>query len=186
MADTIYQYAPASMPVQLRMIPRSARVKRYHSEPVLHNQTVGEHTYGVLWFVLLMVENPSPQLLKAVVMHDMHEFVTGDIPAPSKRLEGVKPLFDAMEEGIEVQILGKRAPVLSREEHWVLKMADALEGLSFCAFELRQGNREIEGCFRNYIEYCWNHLASAPFTPTFASAAVDKYVHEFNDVFRKE
>lgn len=172
---------------QLRMIPRSARVARYHSEPVLRLQSVGEHTYGVIWLILVMHHGaiPSKELMAAALMHDMHEYVTGDVPAPTKRQPGVKAIFDAMESAVETAV-GVVFPDLTPEEEWMLKMADSLEGLSFCAFELRQGNREIFACFRNYINYTLQHLAAAP-TKSASEVAwkiANKYVDEFNRAFQ--
>lgn len=168
---------------QLRMVTRSARVLRYHCEPVLRNQSVGEHTYGVMWLIMLMTNGlPSAQLLSAALMHDMHEYVTGDVPAPTKKLAGVKGLFDNMEASIEKSV-NFEMPTLLPEEEWLLKMADVLEGLAFCAFELRQGNREIFDCFRNYADYARKQLATAPSKNIVASLIVEKYVREFTQAF---
>lgn len=173
--------------LRLSMITRSARVRRYHCHDVLHPQNVGEHTYGVMWFVTMICGGvPSATLLLATLMHDMHEYITGDMPATTKRHPGVKEAFDILENSIE-QSLAIPAPVLTENEAWILKMADSLEGLAFCAFELRQGNKEIITCFENYRNYCRAQLDAAPFNivDNFASAAYDKYAAELYSHFKE-
>lgn len=174
---------------RLRMITRSARVKRYHTHPVLHTQSVGEHTYGVLWFVFMMCDQkPSAQLMSAAMAHDMHEYQTGDAPSPTKRKPGVREAYAALERDIEAA-LHIEVPGLTAEEQWTLKMADALEGLSFCACELRQGNREILDCFSNYATYCKDLLAERPYNPNtaeFADLVYIKYADELTAALFKE
>lgn len=138
---------------RLRMIERSARVRRYHTEPVSHIQNVGEHTYGVMWLVYLLTNgNASRELLLAAMMHDAPEHVTGDIPAPTKRLGDLKVVFDAMEDEVMAQLhIG--IPSITDTEARTLKMADCLEGALFCAWELRRGNKDMAGSFRNYMAY---------------------------------
>lgn len=191
MSDIKFNHgAMSKLDAKLKMITRSARVKRYHSEPVLHQQTVGEHTYGVLWFILMIANGrASAELLRAAVMHDMHEYITGDVPSPSKRLPGVKEVFDGLEADIEMTVVGERAPILTAEEAWTLKTADCLDGLTFCAFELRLGNREIEDCFRNYLDYGHKQFSTMPESlrsSFFFSAVLDKYAAEFLNAFGKD
>lgn len=142
----------ATLLKQLDMVGRSGRVKRYHSQPVVHVQSVGEHTYGVLWLVVLLSGYASQPLLLAALMHDAPEYHTGDIPAPSKRQAGVKAMFDSMEDGV-FKGLSLEYPALSEADARTLKMADILEGALFCAWELNRGNREIHECLHNYISY---------------------------------
>jgi 5'-deoxynucleotidase YfbR-like HD superfamily hydrolase len=137
---------------QLDMVGRSGRVKRYHSQPAVHTQTVGEHTYGVMWLVLLLTRYASRDLMVAALMHDAPEYYTGDVPAPTKRLAGMKAAFDNIEDSV-FKRLELQYPQLSEAEARTLKMADVLEGALFCAWELNRGNREIHECLYNYISY---------------------------------
>lgn len=138
---------------RLRMIERSARVRRYHTEPVTHFQNVGEHTYGVMWFVYLLTDGqPSRDLLLAAMMHDAPEFDTGDIPAPTKRLGDLKVVFDALEDSV-MDGLHLKMPAITDTEARTLKLADCLEGALFCSWEVRRGNLELLGSLRNYIKY---------------------------------
>ena len=137
---------------QVNAVERSARVKRYHTEPTLHIQTVGEHTYGVLWLVLLIEPGASRDLLVAALGHDTPEFGSGDVPSPSKKDPAVKAAFDAMESDTMTR-LQLETPWITDTEARVLKLADNLEGLMFCLSEWRRGNRDIALALGNYIAY---------------------------------
>lgn len=138
---------------QLQAIERSARVRRYHTEPLLHAQNVGEHTYAVMWLIMLLTDGEaSRDLLLAALQHDTPEFSTGDIPAPTKRLTGMKAAFDALEDGVMSDL--EWPPMrLTVDEARTLKMADNLEGLMFCGFELRRGNLDILWAMSNYLNF---------------------------------
>ena len=137
---------------RLKAVERSARVRRYHTEPVIHQQNVGEHTYGVMWFILLMVDNPSAALLTAALMHDVAEYAVGDVPSPTKKAPIIKLAFDQLEDKALERLLWK-LPVISDVEARYLKLADLLEGAAFCLSELRRGNRDIETALGNYLRY---------------------------------
>jgi 5'-deoxynucleotidase YfbR-like HD superfamily hydrolase len=55
-------------------------VKRWHTETVLREQNVGNHSARVVMWITLFHPNPSAALLKAAALHDVEERVTGDIP----------------------------------------------------------------------------------------------------------
>ena len=90
---------------RLKAVERSARVRRYHTEPVIHQQNVGEHTYGVMWFILLMVDNPSAALLNAALMHVTPEYAVGDVPSPTKKAPVIKQAFDQLEDEVLERLL---------------------------------------------------------------------------------
>lgn len=147
---------------RLFYVDGSQRVRRWHTEPVLHNQTVGEHSYGVMYLVLELTGwSASRNLLLASLMHDTAERKTGDVPGPTKRKLGVKAAFDAMEDAHMAE-LGLVIPALTESEAFTLKLADNLEGAMFCAFELRRGNRDIRPCFVNYLNYTAGLLVNEP------------------------
>ena len=138
---------------QLDMVSRSARVRRYHTEDTMQPQTVGEHTYGVMWILSLIHDGLPPwRLLYAALLHDAPEYITGDVPAPVKRQHGVKPVFDNMEDEL-FQNLALEFPTLTEAERRLLKLADCLEGALFCVVEAERGNRRIQACLDNYIAY---------------------------------
>lgn len=142
----------ALLAARLNMVERSARVRRYHTEPVLHPQNVGEHTYGVMWMICLMTDNPSANLLMAALMHDAPEYAVGDVPSPTKKTPVIKQAFDQLEDEVLERLILK-FPLISDVEARLLKLADLLEGAAFCLSELRRGNRDIGTALGNYLSY---------------------------------
>lgn len=146
---------------QLTMIMRSARVKRYHTEDTTRTQTVGEHTYGVMWLAyLLSDQKPSMALILAAMMHDSAEHVTGDVPSPIKRKAGVKESFDALEEQV-FKRMGIEIPELTKDEQHILKLADCMEGALFCWSEVQRGNVHLKYVLDNYLAHIAEHGATS-------------------------
>lgn len=133
---------------------RGGAVKRYHAVDTLKTQTVAEHSFGVAWFVFVMYGGAPPvSVMCAALMHDLAEHVTGDIPAPAKRALGIGEQFTAYEDDVLADY-GVVYPTLTPEEQRVLKAADTLELLQFCAREIRLGNTNMIPVFNrgeNYI-----------------------------------
>lgn len=140
----------------LDMLMRSSRTKRWHNRSTLHIQTVGEHTYNVLWLLVYITEGKvSPALMNAALAHDMPEYVTGDVPKLVKELPGIRQALEAQERVVFDQ-LGFPAfqeSNLTGPDQVLLKWADALDGALFCAWELKMGNRLLEGPFKHYLDY---------------------------------
>lgn len=133
-------------------IGASGHVRRFHAKTILRDNTVGEHTYGVLWWLRIIVpdEELTKQLLFAALQHDMPEYVTGDIPAPTKRACG--SAFDKLEESVLVELGVPPAALTPEEETW-LKLADIIDGMAFCVRERELGNSTLRTTFVNYRAY---------------------------------
>jgi 5'-deoxynucleotidase YfbR-like HD superfamily hydrolase len=172
----------ALLKAQLEMIGRSAKVKRYHTEHTQHTQTVGEHTYGVMWLVYLLTDGrPSAALLLHALAHDAPEYATGDVPAPVKKQGGIKSAFDALEEEVMTN-LQIRLPGfdMNDSQFQILKLADCLEGAMFCLSELQRGNTWIDKCYTNYATYIES------LHPTGMGAEIFNLIKEkYNDVRSK-
>lgn len=142
---------------QMDLLWNAGQVVRYHTLPVLRRQTVGEHTYGVLVFLNLLTDfGPSPELVRAALLHDAPEAVVGDLPAPAKRFlganGGLSKLRSAEDEVMSSVGLEPRTPLL-RSELRLLKLADCLEGMRFCAQEVASGNSAIRVIMERFAEY---------------------------------
>lgn len=149
----------------MEMVTASGRVMRWHRQETIRQQSVGEHTYGVLWLVLLLTDfGASADLLKAALAHDMPEHVTGDMPAPTKRLPGVTAALDVLERKVMdgLGLLHLHPENLPPIESEVLSWADGLEGLMFCSREMDMGNTLIRESFVNYSEYLTALAKHAP------------------------
>jgi hypothetical protein len=109
----------------------AGQVKRWHTIPGV-TQTVADHSWGVAMLLLLVHPDPSIRLIKAAMLHDIHEVAFGDIPSPSKRkVAGIKEAeHDARVEFLAS--IGVEDPVLSPEEEVWLDWADKYESLIWC------------------------------------------------------
>lgn len=114
-------------------------VQRYHTARVTA-QSVADHTYGVINLILVLSEGtPSVELLKAALWHDAAESVTGDLPAPFKRLDPVLTKRLTIMEDKFLYDTGLDAAI-SSEELVVLKWADILELIMYCGEQTLVGN----------------------------------------------
>lgn len=134
-------------------------VQRYHQRYTHVIDSVGKHSAGVaLWLMLMNEQLPSAQLLAAALVHDLPEWVTGDIPAPAKRVMSASARADlACEEDKQLKDNGFDYDLTENEERQ-LKIADYFDGLSFATEEMRRGNREIFEVGEKYIDYLYTLL----------------------------
>jgi 5'-deoxynucleotidase YfbR-like HD superfamily hydrolase len=153
----------------LEFVRRAAHVKRYHTEVVLKEQSVGEHTFNVIWLCYLLTkQHPTTALLMHAAAHDAAEHATGDIPSPTKRALGIRTQVDSFEAALMADA-GLALPTLDDHSAHILKLADALDGVLYSLREHNLGNRLIDVVFRNYAMYVREELQS--------------YRNRFGDVF---
>jgi 5'-deoxynucleotidase len=146
----------------LAFLRRSAQVRRFHTEHVIHHQNTGEHSYSVAWLCWYLCSmagrEVSAGLLLHALAHDAAEHALGDIPSPTKRALGIREEVDA----IEAEAMAYNGLYLPKIENWeatVLKYADALEGLLYCSEEIQRGNRLIYAAYRNFRAYVMELLS---------------------------
>lgn len=136
---------------------RAGKVKRYHTEDLLRDQTVAEHSWGVLLLVLLLGgDEITGSLLQAAALHDCHEKFFGDIPAPAKwsnpefakMIKEVEEYYDTM-TGIQPLMNS-----LTEEQRKILKSADMLEMALYILEERIKGNTNADVIFWNILQFC--------------------------------
>ena len=135
----------------------SGKVKRWHTRHSIPPQTTADHSWGVAMILLQFCPNPSAALLRAAIIHDCGELVTGDIPGNFKRSnpELTKSL-DALEDKA-VADLGIARPVLTSEEELWLDFADKFEAWLYLNHTLTCNSRDWE--IANRIAGIVNQLA---------------------------
>lgn len=153
----------------LNFIRDGGETKRFHTWPVLKEQNIAEHSFGValLCAFLSTAEQPgmTGALLMAALSHDLVEHQTGDMPAPVKRSVPFGAYMDDHSEvdfrtawdAWEDELLEKAGfpwlKLLSDKEKRILKVADAAEGALYCCRERAFGNKLITPCYKNFINY---------------------------------
>lgn len=136
----------------LEFIRNGGRTKRFHTKLTLTPNTVAAHSFGVAWLCWVLTEgSPSAQLLMAALAHDLAEWKTGDLAAPTKRALGLREVFAAYEDSFMVP-LGLSFKLGSDEER-ILKLADAMDGMAYCIEEKMLGNTGLEVVFNNFSSY---------------------------------
>jgi 5'-deoxynucleotidase YfbR-like HD superfamily hydrolase len=129
----------------------AAAVKRYHTKRTIRTQNLADHTYGILQIILAVDPQPSLNLIKAAMHHDLAEVLTGDIPAPAKRM--FPDLREALQSAEHSD--GQLSPVfeLTDDEQALLKWADTAELCFWCLEEYLMGNRLAFNTFATGVNY---------------------------------
>lgn len=147
---------PKFTEVYLRILNhrKSNNVLRFHTMPPIKPETVGHHSAGVAILCGVLAENrPSTQLLMAALMHDMHEGMTGDIPATSKWTSPkLKDALEDLERKFDHHYLTFPALLTSYEQK-VLKQADMLDLCFKAREEMDLGNKEYAQIFNRGVQY---------------------------------
>ena len=119
----------------------AGRVIRYHGWPVLHRQSVGEHSHRVASIFVELWGIPRSEILYYILHHDSGELWSGDVPFGAKRASpDLKESINKAEE-VGLEKLGITLPSLSSEEFIQFKIADILEMFEFGLIERFMGNR---------------------------------------------
>ena len=126
-------------------------IKRYHLKRTLRTQTVAEHSARIVAFIHMVHPNASGNLLRAAILHDVSEIVTGDVPSPVKWNNPVLAAELNRVSGEYEIAHGLRMTLFGREAR-LLKWADYAEGVQFCTDELRMGNENMLGSLRRYVD----------------------------------
>lgn len=137
---------------KLISIRKGGDVKRFHTVTMVRENLVSSHSWGVATLICDITENPSANLLKAALYHDVAEHVTGDISAPTKwRFTELASMVSKVEQEIDKE-LGIQIN-LDDEELKILKFADMADLVLTCAQEYRLGNREALEIVRRGVTF---------------------------------
>lgn len=130
--------------------PRSAlRVKRYHTWPVIHQQSIGEHSIQVYRIIKAIWPEAPHYLLDHALTHDIGERVSGDIPYPVKaNSPELKAQIDSLEYAAHLQMcipwsFPPPVKALLPLEATVFKLAEYIEMWEYALDELILGNRGV-------------------------------------------
>lgn len=144
---------------------RSAgRVERYHATPTIQRQTVADHTWQVMrvWFEIFGC--PSTEVAIAILLHDVGEQLTGDLPHQVKR---DNPELKGYMNKLEAEHVNKLLRGIStNENHWPpkltawdwarIKICDLIEMAEFAFDELTLGNKQARTILYNVRAALWD------------------------------
>lgn len=138
-----------------KLLRVGSNVKRYHTESLIHSETVGHHSCNVALLCYILTDHQCTKgLLLHALTHDQAEKYIGDIPAPAKRasLEFAEYIRQ-MENFLTPEGLLPPYSLSSPEEYAIFKAADYLDLCYKCLDELEMGNRKILPVLNNGICY---------------------------------
>jgi 5'-deoxynucleotidase YfbR-like HD superfamily hydrolase len=141
---------------QLAVLFRSFNVRRFHTTPVIQDQTVGDHTARVMVIAIYLAgptETLRYNLLLAILEHDGLESITGDIPATTKWIGNFGEVLEALEAKINEQVKFGAYELLNEEDKLLLKVADMAELCARASQESIMGNRFMGDIFNNGARY---------------------------------
>ena len=115
-------------------IRKGGDVKRFHTITMLREHLVSSHSWGVLTVILHVHPQASTNLLKAAVYHDVPEYETGDVAAPTKWSNPSLARELELVEDRVVDELGININ-LSPSEQMILKFSDMYDLILACVDE---------------------------------------------------
>lgn len=113
-------------------------VTRWHTLPVLHRQTIAEHSWAVAMLISRLFHGPAKDrlaLIEAALDHDLVEAIIGDMPRPG-RTEDHKRLERRMSDEMGLRSIPKKL------QPW-LEWADLIEAGLYTLREMKLGNQNF-------------------------------------------
>lgn len=143
----------------------AGQVRRYHTHPVLRQQTVAEHSWQVARvFRELFPEAWCIEVADWIHQHDVPEIGTGDPPFPLKaRYPELKAIYMEIESEVS-ESLGLVWPELTPRQRLLIKICDLLEMWEFGQEEMMMGNRYAEPIVRGTASAVWDLTVEEPGT----------------------
>lgn len=134
----------------------SGKVRRWHTHHGL-DQTNADHSWGVSMVLLKIHPDPAPRLIRAALMHDCAEYLTGDIPGYAKQnFTHLKREADEAEKLANRKLGIDRPPLTQDEEHW-LSLADAIEAIMFIRHCANLNDRDMAANFPSLLIKAQTH-----------------------------
>lgn len=165
--------------MKVMLVLEGGRVRRLHTVPLIQHYDVAQHSWAMAVWMMALNPEASPNLMKAVLIHDVGERYVGDLPAPAKWL--IPDVALALKEA-EAKALGEMGIghiELTEEEREWLRAVDLFELYMFCVEEQRMGNRNV-----NPVRNTCHDLIWAESSPPWV--AIQKWCADHHYVDRQE
>lgn len=146
----------------------SGSVLRYHSKPLLFQQTIAQHSFNSAIIVMELMRGVedvnSERVIKYILHHDLAEVFSGDASGKAKQ---DYPELKHITDKIEHDWFVANSPsyvvdsmCLPPKEKIIAKLADLLEGLHTALIEVRLGNSVLKSAVVNISETLWEKRES--------------------------
>ena len=153
---------------------RASHVQRWHCRGhMLRADYVGRHSHGVAVIIATLNEDPSAELLKAALYHDLGEFaVGGDLEhRPGRENRKLYAAIDKLEQE-ELWQHGYQT-FLSNEDHAWLKAADALDAWMVIYENIICGNSMLSGSYTRCTEKITKECSSGNWPEIIGNAMLE-------------
>lgn len=149
-----------SRSTMMRSKALAGRVRRYHTWPTLHTESVAEHSHRVA-MIYMELFGVDAEALAYIMCHDLCELWTGDLPFPVKaRNPALKKAVDAVEKQAAAELGLPDIPTLEDWKKRLVKICDLLQMWEFGHIELMMGNAlalpVIKDTIRIALEMCYS------------------------------
>ena len=140
----------------------AGEVTRYHATPGVDSQTVSQHSWGVTMIYTELCRTISQTVcgmgLLHSLTHDNVELFTGDIPFTMKRDNPeIRTMLSVIESTYACKLIEAEVPRSARVK-MLLKLADYVEGMWWCASHEHGSVKPIQA---NYVEGLHRNWATA-------------------------
>lgn len=151
----------------VKALREGGHVRRVHTRPILGHYDVAQHTFGVLSLIMELHPEPSVDLVRATLWHDVPERWSGDCPAPAKwssprLVEGLSEVDDK----VCARLWGTLAQApwhgLTRDESRWLKACDLTEFWLWAHEQRVMGNGYAPDMIKNVQDF-WDSGALATY-----------------------
>lgn len=163
--------------MNLKYFREAMNVKRFHTESLIREDTIGHHSANVAGIIMYLYypEIPSSNLLAAALCHDVAERTTGDIPATAKwACPGIKHELTHFELKVhDLHHMHIPDHILSNDELNMLKFADSVELALKCMHERDMGNRTVEDIIDRIARHAETNLRHQPLDSRYREKAED-------------
>lgn len=134
---------------RLLFLREASNVRRCHTLPHHGEYTVGKHTFDCITLLFLLYpREPSIELVRALVLHDLPERFLGDLPSPLFKNNTLLMQSFAKAERDILDSFGFTKPDLTEEEEDWLICLDKVELYFWAIEQIFQGNANA----RNYVD----------------------------------
>lgn len=145
---------------QVLALREGGNVRRAHTIPHQGDYTVGKHSFDMVCLVFALNPEPSVELIRACILHDIPERWVGDIPATAKWYS-IQLGAAATQAEESVQKAWNLEYQLNEEDASWLHAVDRLEFFLWCHDQLQSGNQHVrtsKESVENWFVKNWDKL----------------------------
>lgn len=153
--------SPLKMWQRVLAVREGGYVQRVHTMPHLSHYNVAQHAWNATALLLLLHPDPSLDLIKHVMFHDVAERWIGDLPYPARKEHAALGAAESSALAAVDQVLDICDSLSVTENYW-LDALDMLEFFMWCNDELSLGNQFVRGSRKNAMTAMTQMMRTVP------------------------